>query len=377
MPAYNDNRTGAWRYRKWITLPNGERIRITGTPSIDTKTAAENAERLHINRVLNPETVQPQSPEPTAPEPKEKVPTIREFAVRFMAEYKPRQKPGERDTKKRILDNQLLPFFGELRLDEITQSHVNAYVATLKVAAKTINNRLAVLSTLLKYAGPRGCKLIPELLLSLHIDEVESEIIAVPLADVAKLIRAAKDDRYSAALLLASEAGLRIGEIRGVQWTDIKDGRLTIRRSIDTKNNVGPPKHNKIRTVKLSPALQDALAAVPRRGLWIIGRLEDGDRMDYWSMLEAVHAVYKDAGVTVPKSETGRTMPWHSLRHTFGTECAARGVPVPTIKELMGHADIKTTMRYVTVTEIQRDEAIDRAFGAERQPVGNKIRKSA
>ena len=54
-------------------------------------------------------------------------------------------------------------------------------------------------------------------------------------------------------------------------------------------------------------------------------------------------------------SETGATMPWHSLRHTFGTELAARGVPIPTIKELMGHADVKTTMCYVTVTAEQMD----------------------
>jgi len=59
------------------------------------------------------------------------------------------------------------------------------------------------------------------------------------------------------------------------------------------------------------------------------------------------------------------------LRHTFGTECAARGVPLPILKELMGHEDIDTTMRYVTVTADQLGAAITRAFGAERQPVGN------
>jgi integrase len=377
MPAYRDNRTGAWRYRKRIDLPNGTSVRITGTPNIDTKAAAEHAERMHVLRVTNPEVVPDPPPPAAAPEPKERLPTIREFATRFMAEYKPRQKPGERKTKKLILDNQLLPYFGHLRVDEIDQSHINAYVATLKVSVKTINNRLAVLSTLLKYAGPRGCKLIQEPTLSFHVDGMDAEVIAVPAADVAKLVRAADDDRYKVAVLLASEAGLRIGEIRGLQWTDIKDGRLTVRRSADTQNNVGAPKHNKMRTVKLSLALKDALEKLPRRGLWVIGRLEDGGLLDYWSMLEAIHALYVSAKVDVPKSETGRTMPWHSLRHTFGTECAARGVPVPTIKELMGHSDIKTTMRYVTVTESQRDEAIELAFGVSGQPVGNRTRKRA
>jgi hypothetical protein len=37
----------------------------------------------------------------------------------------------------------------------------------------------------------------------------------------------------------------------------------------------------------------------------------------------------KRSGVTIPVSETGETMPWHSLRHSFGTECAVRGVPLP------------------------------------------------
>ena len=93
----------------------------------------------------------------------------------------------------------------------------------------------------------------------------------------------------------------------------------------------------------------------------------------YWTMLEAVQRLYGRAGVAVPVSETGATMPWHSLRRTFGTELAARGVPIPTIKELMGHADVKTTMRYVTVTAEQMDDAIDRVFG---QQVGTGPRRA-
>jgi hypothetical protein len=73
--------------------------------------------------------------------------------------------------------------------------------------------------------------------------------------------------------------------------------------------------------------------------------------MNYERMLEGIHALYAAAGVDVPVSESGVAMPWHSLRHTFGTECAARGVPVPVIKELMGHSSIATTMRYVNRDE--------------------------
>ena len=37
---------------------------------------------------------------------------------------------------------------------------------------------------------------------------------------------------------------------------------------------------------------------------------------------------------------------FHDLRHTFGTQMAAAGVPMRTLQEWMGHRDIKTTMIY-------------------------------
>ena len=40
----------------------------------------------------------------------------------------------------------------------------------------------------------------------------------------------------------------------------------------------------------------------------------------------------------------------HSLRHTFGTVLCDRGVPVPYVKELLGHEDISSTMVYVHST---------------------------
>jgi integrase len=41
-----------------------------------------------------------------------------------------------------------------------------------------------------------------------------------------------------------------------------------------------------------------------------------------------------------------REVRFHDLRHTFGTRMAAAGVPIRTLQEWMGHADIKTTLVY-------------------------------
>ncbi len=47
------------------------------------------------------------------------------------------------------------------------------------------------------------------------------------------------------------------GEIRVLQWGDVRDGQLTARRSLDNETNeVIPPKHNKARTIPASPRIR-------------------------------------------------------------------------------------------------------------------------
>ena len=86
MPAYRDERSENWRYRKRVRMPDGSRPRIEGTPSLNTKLAAEQAERAHIERLLRGE------PE----KPNKEVPTFAEFAATFMATYaRSNNKPSE------------------------------------------------------------------------------------------------------------------------------------------------------------------------------------------------------------------------------------------------------------------------------------------
>jgi site-specific recombinase XerD len=53
-----------------------------------------------------------------------------------------------------------------------------------------------------------------------------------------------------------------------------------------------------------------------------------------------------------------RAFGWHTMRHTFCSHLAMRGVPVRTIQQLAGHAGITTTMRYLHLTQSAVDEAM-------------------
>lgn len=183
------------------------------------------------------------------------------------------------------------------------------------------------------------------------------ELRAVATSDVEKLIAAADDERYRLVVLLATEAGLRAGEIRGLQWTDMKSGQITVRRALDKLTNESvAPKHNKSRTIPLSPRLTDEMAKLARRGLWVIAE-PDGSFVTYDRLSATINALYAKAEVPHPPKSL------HCLRHSFGTVMAAR-VPLPVLRDLMGHADVQTTLRYVDVGEDQKRDAIAAVFGS-------------
>ena len=50
----------------------------------------------------------------------------------------------------------------------------------------------------------------------------------------------------------------------------------------------------------------------------------------------------------------------HSLRHTFASHLVMKGVDLPTVQKLMGHADIQTTMIYAHLAPDHLVEAVDK-----------------
>jgi integrase len=354
MSVRRDPKTGRWFFRTRVAFANGKRDRIFGTPGVpgpyhdlkNTERGAEAAEHRAISKAMTGQVVRPETRD---------VPTFAAYDKPFMEGYAIAHRPASRRDKRQRLDLDILPVVGKLRLDALLQEHVDKIVKRMldrKCGRKGINTTLAVLSSMVGYAVTN--KIIADPELSFSIQAQENPIAPVALEDVQKLLDACSDARYRVAILLCADAGFRIGEVRALPWLEVNElGReVTIGWSYDRAGALSETKGWERRSVPISERLRAELKALERRGPLVFSRL-DGDPLGYDAVRDRLHEIYDGAGVKAP------TMPWHSLRHTFGAELARRNVPIKTIQELMGHKSIATTARYLHSSRDEKHAAIE------------------
>lgn len=377
MPV-SKRENGRWRFRVWVTLPSGVRKRLTGTPQINTKKAAEHAERQAVRDALDPEQAERRRRAAAAMIEKEVAPTLESYSVAYIENTKARLKPSTARAQKHICDKHIVPLLGHLRVDEIRQSHVDEFSSYLlagdekknrpALSRKTVNNVLSVVSTILKYALKND--VIDRLGVKCHIKAQSPEMEIVSQEDLGKLLAAATDLRYKVVILLASEAGLRSGEILALRWQDVADRELRVVQSMDRSGEFTSPKSWAARTVPLSSALSEALKALPETGETVLVKLKKDEPLGYYALHEKMRAIYKAAGVNRPR------MPIHSMRHSFCSRLAERGTPIHVIKELAGHQSIETTLRYMHTSRAALQDAVAGAFdssgpGSQEFPEGD------
>lgn len=313
--------------------PDGKKVRLSGTPTLNNKRAAEQAERAHVERALRP------SVEPTRKE----VPTLGEFAETFLETYaKANNKPSEQSSKRLIIKLYLRPQLGTKRLDQVGKADVEALKVRMLAAKKrpkTVNNVLAVLSRMLRWA--HELELI-ERAPCIKLLKVPPQGFDFLTEEEYRKLReaAAGDPDMLVAFLLGADAGLRRGEILGLCWEDVETraSKLVVRRS-DWYGKEMSPKGGKERVIPMTPELRAALVAVRHlRGPRVLVDA-DGRPWTIETLRWRLDRLCERAGL--------RRVRLHALRHTFCSHLAQHGAPAAAIQRLAGHQSVTTTERYM------------------------------
>jgi integrase len=288
-------------------------------------------------------------------QPKKEVPTLEEFAPRFLDGHARanRHKASGIAAKEMIIRVHLAPALGAKPLDTITNEDVQGLKhRLLNKAPKTVNNILTVLNVMLKKAVEWDV-----------IERLSCTIKVLPVSkgstqfydfdDFERLVTAAKttDPRAYVLVLLAGEAGLRLGEMVALEWSDLdfSKGQVCVQRSA-WKGQVASPKGGRLRYVPLTARLAAALRDHRHlRGPRVLYQ-DDGSPLTEGVVQGFVRSAARRVGL--------RNNGPHMLRHTFCSHLAMRGAPARAIQELAGHQDLSTTQRYMHLSPAAIDSAI-------------------
>lgn len=160
---------------------------------------------------------------------------------------------------------------------------------------------------------------------------------------------------------IAAFTGLRLGELRGLQWADVDlvAGRLHVRHAADDKGLLGPTKSGRTRIVDLP---RRAIVLLRRhkhlRGSFVFCR-ENGSMLQTWHCESKSKRECHDSPFMKVCRKAGlRRMGWHGLRHTYASHLMMRGANLTEVKELLGHSSITMTMRYAHLSPAARKSAV-------------------
>jgi len=141
--------------------------------------------------------------------------------------------------------------------------------------------------------------------------------------------------------LLMLYCGLRLGELAALTWSDVdlENKTLTVNKSLNFKQRElkAPKTAAGVRTVPIPDLLLPFLQASPRSALLVFPHKGAPYTPSSWN--HALDNYLRALGFTTTA---------HCLRHTYCTLLYEAGVDVLSAKDLMGHADVTTTMKIYT-----------------------------
>ena len=158
--------------------------------------------------------------------------------------------------------------------------------------------------------------------------------------------------RYKRAYLFVLETGLRVGELKGLMWSDLTDTKLTVNRNmVYVDSEIGeiihePKTEAGHRIIPLTMKAREIIKECkhqPVVGQYVFTN-EVGETLSRSDINDCLRSICKKLGMD--------TISIHGLRHSFATRCIERGMIPKTLQKILGHSSLNITMDlYVHITD--------------------------
>ena len=242
--------------------------------------------------------------------------------------------------------NQILPWFRDKAIADITHSDVQRWFASLRATPVAADRSAPVLSVILKQAevygyraeGSNPCTGIKRY----RRRGRERFLTNDEIGRLSKALDRHNDSHplQASIIRLLLLTGCRKSEILTLRWTEYRDGNLHL-----SDSKTGP------RTVWLSSAARRILDGLPRSGTWVFPSPRRNSHLSEGPLNVAWKRVQAEAGL--------EDVRLHDVRHTYASVALAHGETILTIGKLLGHNDPATTLKYTHLADATVHEAAE------------------
>jgi integrase len=154
-------------------------------------------------------------------------------------------------------------------------------------------------------------------------------------------------DHMTPMILLSLNTGLRKGEVFNLLWERINFDLAILTVSGDTAKS-GKTRHMPLNSVALQ-VLKNWHKQTQGHGL-VFPNKKSGEAFDN----------VKKAWLSILDLAEIKNFRWHDMRHHFASKLVMAGVDLNTVRELLGHADIKMTLRYAHLAPEHKAKAVEK-----------------
>jgi len=279
--------------------------------------------------------------------------------------------PWTQKSYRAALETEILPHFGRAKIAAVDVEAIAGFIGELegrekkhgkgKLRQSSVQNALKPLRAVCRHAVKQ------KLLSASPFASLDAEDRPAPDEEphqphewsdeeierllAASSARAAANPRrydYSPLLTVAAKAGLRLGELLGLDWPDCElvkgAGALNVRRQWNRLHELAPPKAGSRRRVPISDALVQMLLelkmAAPDKSGPVFASMSGGRLTHRNVERRGFDAAAIDAALE------GVTQ--HDLRHAYGSRLASRGLSARQIADAMGHKSTRSTELYIS-----------------------------
>lgn len=267
-----------------------------------------------------------------------------EYSKQYLAFSKANKAWSTYQRRDRFSVDNLISFFKGKYLFEITSEMIEKYKATRleKVTPASVNRELACLKHMYTKAIEWGyVKLNPAKVVK-RLKEPPGRLRYLNPGEAGCLLSVCSG-HIKPIVVTALNTGMRKSEILSLRWlqVDLKNRKITV---INAKNNES-------RVIPINQTLYQELLTLSEnpKGEYVFS---ERNGRPFKDIKTAFLSALTKAGI--------KDFRFHDLRHTFGSHLVMQGVDLKTVQQVMGHKDIKMTMRYSHLSPEYVQEAMER-----------------